>query len=100
MSVRKVNRLTVGVRMDEWIKTTRQTGKEKENRDRFYLRVVFADVEEVKREDVVLGSHQESPSLLIQQEGVVSRTVGHAFECHKVVRLQHVCGKRNGGRSE
>ena len=51
----------------------------------FYLCIVSADVEEVKREDVVLGSHHESPLLLVQQEGVVSRAVGQAFECHKVV---------------
>lgn len=60
----------------------------------FYLRIVSADVEEVKREDVVLGSHHESPLLLIQQEGVVSRAVGQAFECHKVVRLQHFCREK------
>lgn len=78
-------------RMD---KNHQTDGQRKKNKHQFYLCVVFADVEEVKREDVVLGSHQESPSLLVQQEGVVSRAVGHAFERHKVVRLQHVCGKK------
>lgn len=61
----------------------------------FYLCIVSADIEEVEREDVVLGAHHQSSFLLVQQEGVVSRTVGQAFKRHKVVGLQHVCrGKR------
>lgn len=60
----------------------------------FYLCIVFADIEEVKGEDVVLGSHYESSFLLVQQEGVVSRTVGQAFKRDKVVRLQHVCREK------
>lgn len=56
-----------------------------------YLCVVSTDVEEVEREDVVLGSHHQSPPLLVQQEGVVGRAVGQTLERHKVVRLQHFC---------
>lgn len=60
-----------------------------------YLCVVSADIEEVEREDVVLGSHHQSPSLLVQQEGVVGRAVGQALKRHKVVGLQHFW--RGGG---
>lgn len=60
------NRLTV----DENGWTDRLTG-ESHTVLFLYLCVVSADIEEVEREDVVLGSHNESSSLLVQQEGVV-----------------------------
>ena len=59
------------------------------------MRVVLADVEEVEGEDVVFGPDHESAFLLIQQECVVSRTVGQAIESHQVVRLEHFCKGNN-----
>lgn len=85
-SVRSANRLTA----DENGRTDRLTWES--HAVLFsYLCVVSADIEEVEREDVVLGSHYESSSLLVQQEGVVGWTVGQAFKRHKVVGLQHFC---------
>lgn len=56
-----------------------------------YLCVVSADVEKVERENVVLGSHHQSSSLLVQQEGVVGRAVCQTLKRHQVVGLQHFC---------
>lgn len=41
---------------------------------------------------MVLGSHHQSSSLLVQQEGVVGRAVRQTLKRHKVVGLQHFCG--------
>lgn len=56
-----------------------------------HLGVALADVEKVEGEDVVFGSHHESSFLLVQQESVVSWTVGQTFKRHQVVGFQHFC---------
>lgn len=40
---------------------------------------------------MVLGAHQQPPSLLVQQEGVVAGAVSQAVEGHQVAGLQHLC---------
>ena len=44
---------------------------------------------------MVLGAHQQPPSLLVQQEGVVARAVGQAVKGDQVAGLQHLC-RRSG----
>lgn len=53
----------------------------------FYLFLVSVEVDEVEREDVVLGADQQSAPLLIQQESVVARAVGQAIEGDEVTGL-------------